>query len=66
MAVSSNTIGKAVIDALGLPVAGVTGITVSLQTNQPVEVLVRYLPSEQQVDDVIDILKRYELHEKPA
>lgn len=66
MTVSSNTIGKAVIDALGLQVAGVTGITVSLQTNQPVEVLVRYLPSEQQVGDVIDILKRYELHEKPA
>lgn len=64
MAVSSNEIGKDLLDALGLPIAGVTGLTIRVEASQAVEVQVRLLPTEQQVGDVIEILKRYELHEK--
>ncbi|TWI52969.1 hypothetical protein IQ22_02804 [Pseudomonas duriflava] len=65
MAVYSNAIGKELLEALGLQGMSVTAVTVHFEASQAVEVQVKFLPDQTQAAGVIEILKRYELHEKP-
>lgn len=64
MSVLADDLGVDLLKALGMEGMPVTGVTVHFEASQAVEVLVKFLPDKEQADGVIEILKRYELHEK--
>lgn len=64
MAVSSNGIGQAVVDALRLPMKGITGIRLELKAGDVVSIDVTYYPEREQVEECFDVIKRYELVER--
>ncbi|PWU30718.1 hypothetical protein DK254_00250 [Pseudomonas sp. RW407] len=65
MAVLSQAIGKEFIKALGLDGKHVTAIKLEMKTNALVAVDVSYCPEREQVEDIFEIVQRYELVEKP-
>lgn len=65
MAVTAQQIGLEVLQALGLEGKGVTGIKIEMNGHDPVTMEVSMLPERSQVVNIIEIIKRYELVEKP-
>lgn len=64
MTVMTNQVGADLLKALGMEGMPVTGVTVHFQAEQAVEIQVKFYANKDQAEDVIEILKRYELHEK--
>lgn len=64
MTVMTNQVGADLLKVLGMEGMPVIGVTVHFQAEQAVEVQVKFLPDKSQAEGVIEILKRYELHEK--
>lgn len=64
MAVSSNSIGNQVLDALGITLQGVTGLKLEMRADQAVSITVSYFPEREQVEDCIELIKRYALVER--
>lgn len=64
MAIASNEIGQGVVDALRLPMKGITGIRLELKAGDVVSVDVTYSPEREQVKECFDVIKRYELVER--
>ena len=65
MAVTAQQIGREVLQALGLEGKSVTGIKIEMNGRDPVTLEVSMLPERSQVVSIIEIIKRYELVEKP-
>lgn len=65
MAVTAQQIGMEVLQALGLESKGVTGINIEMNGSDPVTLEVSMLPERSQVVNIIEIIKRYDLVEKP-
>lgn len=65
MSVMSEQVGAELLEALGLQGMPITAVTVHFEASQAVEVQVKFMPDQTQATGVIEILKRYELHEKP-
>lgn len=65
MAVLSNQVGKQLLEALGIELEGVLGVTLVFEAHEPVEARVRYVPSKAAVEGAVELLKSYEMHEKP-
>lgn len=63
MAVMSNTIGNRLCDALGLP-KGVRSIQINFEANELVTAVVTLLPESDVAEEVVEIVKRFELAEK--
>jgi hypothetical protein len=63
MAVLSNTIGQRLCDAMGLP-KGVRAIQINFEANEPVTALVTLTPELRGVEEVVEIVQRFELVEK--
>lgn len=65
MAVLSNQVGEQLLEALGIELEGVLGVTLVFDVHEPVEAHVRYAPSKAAVEAAVELLKSYEMHEKP-
>lgn len=64
MTVMTNQVGADLLKVLGMEGKPVTAVTVHFEADNPVEVQVKFYADKQQAKGVIEILKRYELHEK--
>ncbi|WP_288659526.1 MULTISPECIES: hypothetical protein [Pseudomonas] len=64
MSVMSEQVGAELLEALGLQGMPITAVTVHFEASQAVEIQVKFYANKDQAEDVIEILKRYELHEK--
>lgn len=62
--VVTTAIGEELCQALGLPADKVTSIDLRFPANGIVTAAVEFLPERSQLDEVVNILRRYELHEK--
>lgn len=62
--VHTQEIGPQICDALGLPMDQVSAIDLRFRANQIVHAIVEFIPERDQLDKVMSVLKRYELHEK--
>ncbi|MCY1245893.1 hypothetical protein D9M71_509090 [compost metagenome] len=63
MAVLSNTIGQRLCDALGLP-KRVRSIQINFEVNEPVTAIVTLIPDADAAEEVVEIVKRFELVER--
>lgn len=63
--VSSTEVGGDLLKALDLEGRPVTAVTVHFQSDSAVEIQVKFYANKDQAEDVIEIIKQYELHEKP-
>lgn len=62
--VLGNDIGPKVAEALGIDATDLRSLQISITAREVVIVTAEYMPRDEQLDDVIEILKRYELVEK--
>lgn len=65
MTVMTHQVGADLLKVLGMEGKPVTAVTVHFETEKAVEVQVKFYANKQQAEDVIEIIKQYELHEKP-
>lgn len=65
MAVLSREVGQRLIEIFGLP-KGVTGMSIHLDAGDAARIDVRLLTSKEQMDELVEVLSRYELVEREA
>lgn len=64
--VTTNEIGPQICDALGLPMNQVSAVDLRFRAGQIVHAIVEFIPERDQLDKVMSVVKRYQLHEKSA
>lgn len=64
--VTTKEIGPQICDALGLPMNQVSAIDLRFRAGQIVHAIVEFVPERDQLDQVLSVVKRYQLLEKSA
>lgn len=63
--VSTQEVAKDILKLLNLEGRRVKAVSFHFEVDEAVEIQVKLLATQQQAQEVIEIIKQYELHEKP-